>query len=96
MVEGSQLGAANWNEVVYMQRFVAELSSTVKKAEFEKSWYGDPCLHTEPKVEFAFTGHRVSVVVHSDLAHQWPLASFHRTFSAAVRRLDSVCNIRWL
>jgi len=79
-----------------MQRFVAELSSAVEKTEFEKSWRSDPALDPEPKVEFAFDGKRISVVVHSHAGHQWPLASFHRSFSAAVRRLDSVCNIRWL
>jgi len=79
-----------------MQRFVAELSSSIEKSEFEKSWHSDPKLHPEPKVEFAFTGRRVSAVVHSDAAHQWPLASFHQTFSAAIRRLNSVCNVRWL
>jgi hypothetical protein len=79
-----------------MQRFVAELSSPIEKSAFERSWHSDPSLDAEPKVEFAFAGQRVSAVVHSDLAHQWPLASFHRSFSAAIRRLNSVCNVRWL
>ena len=79
-----------------MQRFVAELSSPVDKSEFERSWRSDSTLDVEPKVEFVFAGRRVSVVVHSDSAAQWPSISFHRTFSAAVRRLDPICNIRWL
>jgi len=84
------------NEVVFMQRFVAELSSAIEKVEFEKSWNGDPERGAEPKVEFAFSGRRVSAVVHSDIAHQWPMANFHRTFSAAIRRLNGLCNVRWL
>jgi hypothetical protein len=80
-----------------MQRFVAELSSPIDKAEFERSWHSDPSLDSkESKVEFAFVGRRVSAVVYSNTSDQWPSASFHLTFSAAIRRLDRVCNIRWL
>jgi len=79
-----------------MQRFMAELSSRVDKTDFEKSWHSDPTLSSEPKVEFAFAGQRVSAVVHSDSAGQWPSASFHNTFSAAIRRLDRTCNVRWI
>jgi hypothetical protein len=79
-----------------MQRFIAELSSTVDKTEFERSWQNDPTLSYEPKVEFVFTGRTVSAVVHSDYAGQWSSASFHETFNAAVRRLNRACNIRWL
>jgi hypothetical protein len=80
-----------------MQRLVAELSNPIEKNDFEKSWRSDQSLNdTQPKVEFAFVGRRVSVVIHSDLADQWPSASFHKTFSAAIRRVDGVCNIRWL
>jgi hypothetical protein len=83
-------------EVVLMQRFVAELSTPIDKAEFEKSWQSDSALNPEPKVEFAFAGKRVSVIVHTETTAQWPSASFHRSFSAAIRRLDGVCNVRWL
>jgi hypothetical protein len=80
-----------------MQRFVAELSIPIEKTEFERSWQTDQTLNDkQPKVEFVFAGRRVSVVVHSELSDQWPSASFHRTFSAAIRRLDGACNIRWL
>jgi hypothetical protein len=79
-----------------MQRFMAKLSTPVERAAFEKSWHSDPALHVEPRVEFAFVGQTVSVVVHSDTTAQWPSASFHQTFSAAVRRLDPACNVRWL
>jgi hypothetical protein len=79
-----------------MQRFVAELSSPIDKTEFERSWHSDPALNRETKVEFVFVAQRVSVVVHSDSEAQWPSASFHGTFSAAIRRLDRLCNIRWL
>ena len=79
-----------------MQRFVAELSTPIDKADFERSWYSNPTLGVEPKVDFLFLGQRVSVLVHSDTVAQWPSANFYRTFSAAVRRLSPVCNIRWL
>lgn len=79
-----------------MQRFMAQLSIPVDKIQFEQSWRSDPGLNNEPKVEFAFTGQTVSAVVHSELAKQWPSANFHRSFSAAIRRLDSACNVRWL
>jgi hypothetical protein len=79
-----------------MQRFMAELSSPVNKTEFETSWHSDPALSSEPKVEFVFVGQTVSAVVHSDPAGQWPSASFHNSFSAAVRRLNRACNVRWL
>ena len=80
-----------------MQRFVAELSTPIDKTDFERSWQSDQSLDdTQPKVEFAFAGCRVSALVHSKTSDQWPSASFHRTFSAAIRRLDGVCNIRWL
>lgn len=79
-----------------MQRFMAELSSPVDKTEFERSWHSDQTLSAEPKVEFSFAGQTVSAVVHSNLAAQWPSASFHNTFSAAIRRLNRACNIRWL
>jgi hypothetical protein len=79
-----------------MQRFMAELSRTIEKAEFEKSWHNAPGGDAGPKVEFVFAGRRVSVFVHSDADHQWPMANFYKTFSAAIRRLNSECNVRWL
>jgi hypothetical protein len=75
---------------------MATLSRPVDKTEFENSWRSDPTLGEEPKVDFLFAGQTVSAVVHSDLAAQWPSVSFHQTFSAAIRRLDRACNIRWL
>lgn len=79
-----------------MQRFMAQLSSPVDKTEFEKSWHSDPALGSEPKVEFVFVGQTVSAVVHTDSTGQWPSARFHETFSAAIRRLNRACNVRWL
>ena len=80
-----------------MQRFVAELSATIEKADFERSWHGDQSLgDKQPKVDFTFAGRKVSAVIDSDRSEQWASASFYRTFSAAVRRIDSTCNIRWL
>ena len=79
-----------------MQRFVAQLSNLIDKTEFEKSWHSDGALSPEPKVEFAFAGKMVTSVIHSDYSAQWPSANFRQSFSAAVRRLDRVCNVRWL
>jgi hypothetical protein len=79
-----------------MQRFVAELSHPIMRCDFEKSWNSERTLNAEPKVEFVFAGRTVSSVVHSDVSSQWPSANFHQTFSAAIRRLDRACNIRWL
>jgi hypothetical protein len=47
-------------------------------------------------VEFGFSGRRVSITVHSDLPGEWRSEDLHRTFSAAVRRVDRNCNVRWL
>jgi hypothetical protein len=79
-----------------MQRFMALLSSPIDKSEFERSWHSDLTLASEPRVDFVFTGQTVSAVVHTEIAAQWPSASFHQTFSAAIRRLNRACNIRWL
>ena len=79
-----------------MQRFVAELSTTIEESAFERSWQSDQSLDTQPKVEFTFSGRRVSAIVASDSIGHWPTASFYRIFSAAIRRIDRTCNIRWL
>lgn len=79
-----------------MQRFVAELSRNVDPAEFEKSWLSDPKLGKDPKVDFVFAGQRVSACIHTETAGQWPSANFRQTFSAAIRRLNGACNVRWL
>jgi hypothetical protein len=55
------------NEVISMQRFVAELSTIIDKVEFERSWRSDGSLNDkQPKVEFTFDGRRVSAVIDSD------------------------------
>lgn len=79
-----------------MQRLMAELSTPVDKTEFERSWHSDPTLSRQTRVEFVFVGQTVSAVVHSDFPGQWSSASFHETFSAAIRRLNRACNICWL
>jgi hypothetical protein len=56
----------------------------------------DTLSSAKPKVEFVFDGRRVSAAIDSDSSNQWPSANFHQTFSAAIRRLDRACNIRWL
>jgi hypothetical protein len=85
------------SEVISMQRFVAELSTPIEKADFERSWRSDPSLNGKPpKVEFTFERCRVSAVIDSDSPERWASASFYRSFSAAIRRIDRTCNIRWL
>jgi hypothetical protein len=44
-----------------LQRFVAELSNSIDKADFEAAWNSDPAISGEPKAEFTFTGRMVSV-----------------------------------
>jgi hypothetical protein len=69
----------------------------IEQAAFEQSWLNDPSLdYTRPKVDFVFDGRRVSALIDSDRLERWPSASFYQTFSAAVRRVDRSCNIRWL
>jgi hypothetical protein len=85
------------SEVISMQRFVAELSTAVEKAALERSWRSDQSLSAaQLEVQFVFDGLRVSTVIDSDDSNRWSCASFYRTFSAAVRRIDGACNIRWL
>jgi len=85
------------NEVISMQRFVAELSTPIEKADFERSWRSDRSLNDkQSKIEFTFDRRRVSAVIDWDSSERWASASFYRTFSAAVRRSDRACNIRWL
>ena len=79
-----------------MQRFVAELSTTIEEVEFQKSWLSDQSLNGQPKVEFTFAGRRISAVIDSDSSNRWLTASFYQVFSAAIRRVDRACNIRWL
>jgi hypothetical protein len=80
-----------------MQRFVAELSTPINKSDFEKSWRSDPALQNHPDpVEFTFDDRRVLAIIDSDSEERWATASFYRTFSAAIRRVDSACNVRWL
>ncbi len=80
-----------------MQRFVAELSTGIEQADFERSWRSDPTLNDkQAKVEFTFNGRRVSAVIDSDLSERWSSVRFYGTFSAAIRRIDRACNIRWL
>jgi hypothetical protein len=79
-----------------MQRFIAELSNLVDHAEFERSWRGDTSRKPAFKVEFGFSGRRVSITVHSDLPGEWRSEDLHQTFAEAVRRVDRNCNVRWL
>jgi hypothetical protein len=85
------------NEVLLMQRFIAELSTPIEQAAFERSWRSDESINGKhPKAEFSFDHCRVMAVINSDAAERWVSTSFYRMFSAAVRRIDRNCNIRWL
>lgn len=80
-----------------MQRFVAELSTAIREEDFERSWRSDQSLNDEQRnVRFTFTGRKVSAVIDAHSPERWASPSFYRTFSAAVRRVDHSCNIRWL
>ena len=79
-----------------MQRFIAELTSLIDKAEFERSWQRDAVINSNFAVQFRFDGRKVSMTVESGSANHWQPDSFHQTFSAAIRRVDQNCNIRWL
>lgn len=80
-----------------MQRFVAELSAPIEQAAFERSWRSDESHNGEhQKVEFTFDHRRVLATINTDSSERWVTTSFYRTFSAAVRRIDGACNIRWL
>ena len=80
-----------------MQMFVAELSAPIEKVAFEESWSNDPSHDDRrSKVAFTFAGRKVSAMVDTDPSARWPTASFYKDFSAAVRRVDRACNIRWL
>jgi hypothetical protein len=80
-----------------MQRFVAELSTPIAKADFEKSWASDASLTEthKPAVDFTFDDCKVLALIHSNNAERWECASFYRSFSAAIRRVDRSCNVRW-
>ena len=82
--------------MVAMQRFIAELSNLVDNSEFERSWQSDTARKPDFKVEFVFSGRRVFITVHSDLPGEWPADDFYRIFTAAIRRIDRSCNVRWL
>ena len=80
-----------------MQRFIAELSNTIEQLDFESAWRaGESLTIAQPDVKFSFDGRRVSALVDSDVSAPWPSISFHRIFSAAIRQVDSACNVRWL
>jgi len=54
-----------------MQRFIAELSSVIGKAEFDRSWQSEASARAELKVDFAFDGRRVSATIHSESDSPW-------------------------
>jgi len=88
-----------WNPVgniAPMQRFVAELTNLIDKAEFERSWQRDAVINPNFAVQFRFDGRKVSMMVENRSANHWQSDSFHQAFSAAIRRVDQNCSVRWL
>ena len=79
-----------------MQRFIAELTNPIGQAEFGQSWQDTPSVDKTFTTTFHFDGRRVLAVIESNVANKWQPDAFHRTFSAAVRRIDEHCNVRWL
>ena len=79
-----------------MQTFIAVLSNSIGKAEFEQSWQSTSGDHGNFTIDFHFDDHRVLITIESYFAESWRSDDFHRKFSTAVHRVDSQCNIRWL
>jgi hypothetical protein len=80
-----------------MQRFVAQLSTPIAQADFERSWASDVSLTANHQpVKFTFDVCKVLAVIDTENAERWACDSFYRTFSAAIRRVDRTCNIRWV
>lgn len=79
-----------------MQRFIAELSSPINETAFDESWRRDCVANPNYSVAFGFTGRRISITIESALADRWGSTAFQRTFSNAVRRVDHLCNVRWI
>jgi hypothetical protein len=86
-----------------MQRFIAELSSVIEKAEFDRSWQSEASAHAELKIDFAFDGRRISATIHSESDSPWDSQSFRRAihqrdgrFISVIRRINASCNVRWI
>jgi hypothetical protein len=79
-----------------MQRFIAELSSAIEKAEFDSSWQSEAAARADLKVDFDFHGRRVSATIHSENYNTWESESFRRAFSSVIRRINANCNVRWI
>ena len=79
-----------------MQRFIAELSSVIEKAEFDRSWQSEASARADLKVDFAFDGRRISATIHSESDSPWDSQSFRRAFNRVIRRINASCNVRWI
>jgi hypothetical protein len=79
-----------------MQFFIAELSNLIDQGEFEKSWHRDDPVNPFPKVDFGFSGRRISITLEPGPSGRWETESVHRSICTAVRRVDPRCNIRWI
>ena len=69
-----------------MQRFIAELSTVIEKAEFDRLWQSEASARAELKVDFAFDGRRVSATIHSESDNPWDSQSFRWAFSSPCMR----------
>ena len=54
-----------------MQVFIAELSNQIDQGEFEKSWHSEDCPNPFLKVDFAFTGRRISMTLEPGPEGRW-------------------------
>jgi hypothetical protein len=79
-----------------MQKFIAELSREIEKAEFDRSWQSEASARAELRFDFIFNGRRVSATIHSENYHPWESESFRRAFSRVIRRVNASCNVRWI
>ena len=79
-----------------MQRFIAELSSVIEKAEFDRLWQSEASARAELRVDFAFDGRRISATIHSESDSPWDSQSFRPAFTRVIRRINASCNVRWI
>jgi hypothetical protein len=77
-----------------MQLFVAVLSNLIDQSEFEKSWRLHCAGMQDAGVTFA--GKRITLTLEPGPEGRWQTEIVHRKLSDAVRRVDQLCNIRWI
>jgi transposase len=75
---------------------VAVDATSLARHRSDQCWQSDCVANPNYSVDFGFDGRRVSISIESTQADRWGSASFQRTFSGAVRRVDHNCNVRWI